>query len=83
MGKLFWELQRGLCGSDCGSLEIEFCLYSQNVHDDSEGPDVTGLVVLLWTQDLGGWKWTEESKRESNFSSICALIESERLSGNC
>ena len=28
--------------------------YSQDVHDDPQGPDVTRLVVLLWTQDLRG-----------------------------
>lgn len=27
----------------------------QNVHDDAEGPHVTGLVVLLRAQHLRGW----------------------------
>ena len=29
--------------------------YLQYVHDDPEGPDITGLVILLRPQDLRGW----------------------------
>lgn len=39
----------------------------QNVHDDAEGPHVTGLVVLLRAQHLRGWqrgKQSPESKQQ-------------------
>lgn len=30
--------------------------YSQDVHDDAQGPHVTRLVILLWTQDLRSYQ---------------------------
>jgi hypothetical protein len=30
--------------------------YIQNIHNDSQRPDVTALVILLWTKNFWSWK---------------------------
>ena len=51
--------------------------YSQDVHDDPQGPDVTGLVVLLWAQDLRGHVVRSVARSLQSVLQNCLLRKSE------
>ena len=36
--------------------------YSQDVRHDSDGPHVTGEVIVLWTKDFRSWTGREEGE---------------------
>ena len=54
--------------------------YSQDVHDDPQGPDITGLVVLLRAQHLRGCRELMDSEnkmsRSYQHSKVCSTASS-------
>jgi hypothetical protein len=40
----------------CLPFTLKRTQHSQNIHNDTQWPDVTALVILLWTKNFWSWK---------------------------